>query len=163
MSNFSKLAALLLTCFFALHLTAQTVSDADRQGVEQTYASFMAAFDQLDAAAMGPLFTENAEVVSPMGDIVRGRANLVTMYTGLFGYFKSLPKPDRTERDILNRQSRYLANDLILVSYTEVSTSYYGEKQQVEKMTQSVLLRKTGDKWLAEQIALTPVVARPGN
>jgi ketosteroid isomerase-like protein len=161
MSNISKSAALLLACFFALNLHAQTISDADRQGIETTYKSFAAAFDQLDATAMGPLFTENAEVVTPRGEIVRGRASLVTMYTGLFNYFKSLPRPDRSEREILNRQEHYLAKDLILVSYTEVSTGYYGDKQRVDKMAQSILLRKNGDTWLAELVALTPVMEMP--
>ena len=162
MSNISKMAALLLTCLFALNLSAQTISDTDRQGIETTYKSFAAAFNQLDAAAMGPLFTENAEVITPMGEIVRGRANLVAMYTGLFNYFKSLPRPDRSEREILNRQEHYLAKDLILVSYTEVTTSFYGDKQQVDKMSQAILLRKTGDTWLAELVSLTPVMETPG-
>lgn len=161
MSNISKMAALLLCCCFALNLRAQTISTADQQGIETTYNAFMAAFEHLDATAMGPLFTENAEVVNPRGEIIRGRDNLVVMYTGLFNYFKSLPKPDRSERQNNGWQTRYLAPDLILASYTEVSTSYFGEKKNTEKLAQSVLLRKTGGKWLAELITLTPVMAMP--
>lgn len=159
MSNISKLAALLLCCCFTLNLRAQTISTADQQGIETTYHAFMAAVEHLDATAMGPLFTENAEVVNPRGEIVRGRDNLVVMYTGLFNYFKSLPKPDRSERLNTGWLSRYLAPDLILTSYTEESTSYFGEKKNTEKLTQTVVLRKTGGKWLAELITLTPVVA----
>jgi uncharacterized protein (TIGR02246 family) len=161
MSNISKMAALQLCCCFALNLRAQTISTADQQGIETTYNAFMAAFEHLDAAAMGPLFTENAEVISPMGEITRGRDNLVVMYTGLFNYFKSLPKPNRSERQNTNWQSRYLAPDLIVATYTEASTSYFGEKKNTEKLTQTVLLRKTGGNWLAELITLTPVVAMP--
>ena len=161
MSNISKLAALLLCCCFTQNLRAQSISTADQQGIEATYHAFMAAFEHLDAAAMGPLFTENAEVVSPMGEITRGRDNLVVMYTGLFNYFKSLPKPDRSEQQNTAWQSRYLAPDLILASYTEESTSYFGEKKKTEKMAQTVVLRKTGGKWLAELITLTPVISQP--
>jgi ketosteroid isomerase-like protein len=162
MSNISKMAALLLSCFFALNLPAQTISDADQKGIEATYQSFMTAFEQMDAASMGPLFTENAVLVNPLGEIVRGRANLITSYTGLFNYFKSQPKPDRYEVKNENWETHYLAKDQILVSYTEVSTSYFGATQNVEKLSQAVVLRKTGDKWLAELVSLTPVSAMPG-
>lgn len=159
MSKISKLATLLLTCFFALNLQAQSVSAADQQGVDACYKAVKTAFGQLDANAMGSLFMENAEVVSPMGEITRGRANIVTMYTGLFNYFKSQPKPDRYEQTNLFMQTRYLAKDLILATYTEQSDNYFGEKKDTGKMTFSIVLHKTGDKWLIELVTLTPVIS----
>ncbi len=160
MSNNFKLAALLLLCCFTQTLRAQSVSTADQQGIEACYKAVQAAFEQLDANAMGSLFTENGESISPMGEITRGRANLVAMYTGLFNYFKSLPKPDRHEQTFLFQQMRYLTPDLILVTQTEQTDNYFGEKKDTEKMTFSILLRKTGGKWLIELVALTPVAEK---
>ena len=161
MSNISRLATLLLTCFFALNIQAQSVSTADQQGVEACYKTVQTALTQLDANAMGPLFMENAEVVSPMGEITRGRANLIAMYTGLFNYFRSLPKPDRHEQTNLFMQTRYLATDVILATYTEQTDNYFGEKKDTGKMTFSIVLRKTGGKWLIELVTLTPVISQP--
>ena len=162
MFHFLKTAALLLTLCFAQNLQAQAVSDADQKGVEECYNTFMTAFDKLDASGLGPWFAENAEHISPMGEIIRGRANLVTFYTNLFTFFKSQPKPDRYERKNSNRTNRYLAADLILATYTSEETSQFGDKVQTDSMSVAVLLRKSGGKWIAELITLSPVVAMPG-
>lgn len=161
MSNFLKTAALLLAFSFAQNLHAQTISAADQKGVEECYNAFMSAFDKLDAAPMGAWFTENAEHISPMGEVIRGRANLVTFYTNLFTFFKSQPKPDKFERKNSNWQSRYLSTDLILSTYVGEDISHFGDKTESSKMTIAVLLRKTGGKWLAELITLTPVTPMP--
>jgi ketosteroid isomerase-like protein len=165
MFNFLKTAALLLTLATTLNLHAQQISPADQAGLEECYNGFMSAFDHMDATAMGALFTENAENIDPMGTIVRGRANLVANYAGLFQWLKTLPKADRYERKNLNWQSRYLAPDLVLSTYTEESIAYYGDKAQSEKNSFSVLLRKTNGKWLAELITMVPVkpMPAPGN
>lgn len=157
MSTISKLAALLLTCSFALNLRAQSLSTADQQGIDATFKSISAAFEQLDAPALSPFFTENAVSVSPLGHITRGHANLMGMYTGLFNYFKSLPVPDRYEDQRLDWQARYLTQDIVAISFVEMSTSYFGDKNKVEKMAYSLILRKVDGKWLVEQVSLTPV------
>lgn len=161
MSNFLKTAALLLAFSFAQNLHAQTISATDQKGVEECYNAFMSAFDKLDAASMGPWFTENAEHISPMGEVVRGRANLVNYYSKLFTFFKSQPKPDKMERKNTNWQSRYLSTDLILSTYVGEDISHFGDKTESNTMSVAVLLRKTGGKWQAELIALTPVVPMP--
>ncbi|MBP6828617.1 MAG: nuclear transport factor 2 family protein [Saprospiraceae bacterium] len=162
MSNFLKMAALLLCISFAPTLRAQTISDADQKGAEECYNAFMSAFDKLDASGLGSWFTENAEEINPMGEIVRGRANLVSSYTNLFAFFKTQPKPDRVEHNNTNSRSRYLAADLMSWTYTSENVSHFGDKTRSEKMSVSVLLRKTGSKWLLEQITLTPVAPMPG-
>ena len=85
----------------------------------------------------------------------------VAMYTGLFNYFRSLPKPDRHEQTNLFMQTRYLATDVILATYTEQTDNYFGEKKDTGKMTFSIVLRKTGGKWLIELVTLTPVISQP--
>lgn len=157
MSNFLKMAALLLCISFAPTLHAQTISAADQKGTEECYNAFMSAFDKLDASGLGSWFTENAEHITPMGEIVRGRANLVASFTNLFAFLKTQPKPDRAEHNNTAGQSRYLATDLILWTYTSEDVSHYGDKTMSEKMSVCVLVRKTGGKWLVELLSLTPV------
>lgn len=160
MSNFLKISALFF--LFSCSLNAQTpISAADQKGIEECYNAFMSAFDKTDASTLGPWFTENAEHISPMGDLVRGRTNLVTYYGNLFNFFKSQPKADKTERNNTNFQSRYLSTDLILSTYTSEDIRYFGDKKESSKMSASALLRKTGGKWLAELIVLTPVAPMP--
>ena len=156
---------LLACCAFALlaqNLQAQAISAADQKGIEECYNAFIAAFEKMDAAATGPWLTENAEQIVPTGEIIRGRANIVASMAGFMGFLKTQPKPDRTETKNVNSQSRYLAPDLILYTYTEESTQHFGDKSNTEKTSTSVLLRKVNSKWLAELIALTPVSAMPG-
>lgn len=162
MSNLLKTATLLLSFTCTLNLHAQ-VSETDQKGIEACYNAFMTAFQNMDGAAVGPLFTENAEHISPIGEIVRGRANLVTYYTNLFAFFKSQPKPDRTETNNKDWHNRYLAKDLILSTYTSHETHHFGDKVQEEIMSVAVLLRKQGDQWLADMVALTPVTPMPTN
>ncbi len=163
MSNISKLAALLLTCSFALNLRAQSLSATDQQGIDATFKSISAAFEKMDAPALSPFFTENAVSVSPMGQITRGHDNLIAMYTGLFNYFKSLPVPDRYEEQRLDWQARYLTQEVVAISFVEMSTSYFGDKNKVEKMAYSLILRKKDSKWLVEQVSLTPVIDMQGS
>ncbi len=162
MTKIIQLAALLLTFSFAQNLQAQAISAADQKGIEECYNAFMAAFEKMDAAATSPWLTENAEQIVPTGEIIRGRANIVASMAGFMGFLKTLPKPDRTETKNVNSQSRYLAPDLILYTYTEESTQHFGDQSKTEKTSTTVLLRKVGGKWLAELITLTPVVAMPG-
>ncbi len=151
-------------CAFALftqNIQAQTISAADQAGITACYNAFMAAFEKLDAAAIGPLLTENAEQIIPTGEIVRGRANIVASMEGYMAFLKTQPKPDRMETKNVAQQNRYLSTDLILTTYTEESTLYFGDKSRTEKMTTSVIMRKINGKWLADLITLTPVMAMP--
>ena len=162
MFNFLKTATLLLTLCFAGNLRAQAVSDADQKGIQECYNAFMTAFEKMDASAISPWLTENAEQINPMGEIVRGHSNLVTHFGNLFNFFKTQPKADRFERKTSDWNARYLASDLILATYASEEITQYGDKTNTEKMSVAVLLRKKGDKWLAELITLTPVTPMPG-
>ena len=166
MSNISKSAALLLSCFCVISLSAQPLSKADKTDIDNSTEAWGKVFETWNAGALGPFFTDNAEVVTPRGEIVRGRDNLVTLYTGLFQYFSAQPKPDRTEVKKTSQNERYLTPDLVLVSFLDETTFFFGANKKVEKMAYSILWRKTKGKWLAEQVTLTPAgdgQAAPGN
>ena len=157
MFKFFKFATLVLACSFAHSLSAQAISAADQKGIEECYNAFMAAFEKMDAAAIAPWLAENAEQITPEGNITRGRANVVANMAGYMAFLKSQPKPDKMEQKNVNTQTRYLSTDLILYTYTEEATVHFGDKANTQKTTTAVLLRKTGGKWLAELITLTPV------
>lgn len=164
MSKILKTAVLLLlTSFCTQNLHAQAISDADKKGIEACYHNFMAAFEKMDPAALGTLFTENAVNIDPTGKIVRGRSNIIAHYGGYMAYLKSQPKPDQMKTENTDWQNRYLAPDLISSTYTSKDILTFGDKVKEEVMSLSILLRKKGDQWLAELITLTPVVEMPGN
>lgn len=160
MFNFLKISTLSLLFFFSFNLHAQ-ISAADEKGTKECYDACIAAFEKSDANALCQWFTDNAEHVGPMGDIVRGRDNLIAYYTHLFEWFSAMPKPDRTETKVTNMQSRYLATDLVQVTYTEDNIRYYSEKAESDKFSCAVVLRKTKGKWLIELLMMTPVQTMP--
>lgn len=142
---------------------AQSITPADQKGIETCYSSFMTAFDKLDVSGLGAWLTENAEHIIPTGEIIRGRDNIVRSMAGYMEYLKTQPKPDRMDRKNVNMQSRYLAPGFIMSTYVAENTMTFGAKSVVDKTTTTVVFQKTGDKWLVELIALTPVVERPGS
>lgn len=159
---FFNLFAFYTFALFSQTAQAQAISPADQKGIEACYNGFMAAFEKMDPTGIGALLTESAEHIVPNGEIVRGRSNVVASMAGFMEFLKTQPKPDHFAQKNLNWQSRYVAQDVILSTYTEETTQQFGDKTTVEKLTTAILLRKIGDKWLADMISLTPVVAMPG-
>ena len=90
------------------------------------------------------------------------RNNILTAFSQLFEFFKTQPKPEKFERKIENWQSRYLAPDLVLSTYTSIETVTVGGVARSEKSAVSVLLRKQNGAWLADLITLTPETPMPG-
>lgn len=157
MMNPFKLAALLPCIFFALSLVAQPLSKTDKADIEAQSSPWGKVFETWYAPALEPFFAENAEMVTPQGTIIRGRSQIIDMFSGLFQYFKTLPKADRTEKAEINKSERYLAPDVVLMTFVEESTSYFGTDKRVESMAHSIIFRKINGKWLAEHVTITPV------
>lgn len=162
MSNYLNTFSFLLALASSLQLHTQ-ISAADQKGVEECYNACMAAFDKSDANALCQWFADNAEHVSPLGEIVRGRDNLLPYYTRLFEWFKSMPQSDSHEFKVINWQARYLATDLVQVTYMEESITRTGDKTQSEKLSYGIVLHKTKGKWLIELLTMTPVQPMPGS
>lgn len=163
MSAYLKTSVLLLCFAFTARLQAQSaISAADQKGIETCYNGFMAAIDNMDASGLDKLLTENAEHITPLGNLIRGRNNILTAFSQLFEFFKTQPKPEKFERKIENWQSRYLAPDLVLSTYTSIETVTVGGVARSEKSAVSVLLRKQNGAWLADLITLTPETPMPG-
>ena len=161
MTNLFKTTALVVLTAICLNAQAQGISAADQKGIETCYNGIMAAFDKFDAKAMIPFMAEHVEQIIPNGTIVRGRDNVVASMAGYMEFLKTQPKPDNVDIKNNNWESRYLAPDVILSTYTEVATYTYGSQSKVETTTTAIVLRKVKGQWLTELIGLTPVVEMP--
>lgn len=151
------IAAMLLTATFSMNVNAQKISEADSVGIGKVYGEIMMAFGRFDATASAGYYTENGTHISPDGQIVTGRAALKKHYEKLFAWFKTLPKPDKTDMKQSDWNTRYLSNDLILVEYNDEHTNLFGNKTEKEVFAISVILKRTKDSWLCEQVTMTPV------
>jgi ketosteroid isomerase-like protein len=154
-------AALLLITMFSFSVKAQQVSEKDQADIKKVYADFTAAFEKSDAQATVNLYTSTGIHIDPQGKIVRGHKDLLEYHVGLFKWFKTFPRPDKTTHTDTDWESHYLAPGVISVTYTSEDISTYGDKTRSDKFSISVILKRTGDKWLADQVTMTPVVARP--
>lgn len=150
-------ATLLLTTTFSMNVNAQKVSDEDLKGTEKVYKAMMSAFGRLDAAGFAGYYTENGTHISPDGQIVTGRAALTEYFKKLFAWFMTLPRPDKMDNNQTNWNTRYLSNDLIMVNYNDEHTNHFGNKVEKETFAMSVILKRTKDGWLCEEVTMTPV------
>jgi len=150
-------ATLLLTTTFSMSVNAQKISDADDKSIGKIYQGIMMAFGKFDAAAVAGFYTENGTHISPDGQIITGRAALKEYFEKLFAWFKTLPKPDKTDRKETGWNARYLSNDLILAEYTDEHANHFGNKVEKETFAMSVILKRTNGGWLCEQVTMTPV------
>lgn len=136
---------------------AQSLSAADQKAIDETMTLGQTAFQKMDISILTPLFSENVEQIVPDGTIVRGKANVSAGIGAYMSYLKTQPKPDRVESKKTSEQYRYLMPDLVLATYSEETTTFFGDKSKAEKMTTAMILHKINGKWLVELIALTPV------
>lgn len=157
MKQFFTAAMLLIATTFCSQVKAQKVSDADTKSISKFYENMMGSFGNGDAEATASYYTENGIHISPEGQVIAGRAALKVFYQKLFEMFRSFPKADKTEMNQSNWNTRYLSNDLIHVTYTDETTSHYGNKIEKEAFAISVVLKRTKDSWLCEQVTMTPV------
>lgn len=157
MKHLFTAAMLLLATTFSFTANAQKISVADSTATAKVYLGMMMAFGSSDASAIAGYYTENGTHVSPDGQIVTGRAALKNHYEKLFAWFKTLPKPDKSDFNERNWNVRYLSDDLIMVNYIQDHTRYFGNKAEKEAAAMSIILKRTKDGWLCEQMAMTPV------
>lgn len=157
MKQFFTAAMLLIATTFCSQVKAQKVSDADTKSISKFYENMMGSFGSFDAGAVASYYTENGVHISPDGQVVAGREALKTFYQQLFEMIRSFPRPDKRETNQTNWNTRYLGNDLINVTYTDETTYHYGNKIEKETFAMSVVLKRTKDSWLCEQVTMTPV------
>lgn len=150
-------ATLLLTSAISMNVNAQKISEADSKSSEKVYKEMMSAFGRFDAAAFAGYYTETGTHISPDGQIVTGRTALTDFYKKLFAWFMTLPRPDKMDNNQTSWNTRYLSNDLILVNYNDEHTNHFGNKVEKETFAVSVILKRTKDSWLCEQVTMTPV------
>lgn len=151
------LIALLIFSFFS----AKAQTDSDNKIIKEVYTQAMKAIESQDAKGLTNLFSETATHITPIGDIVRGKQALLNNYVEVFKMFAQMPKPDRFTSEVLNQENRYLTPELLLSTYTQKDTYFFGTEKKIEEMAHVVLLVKKNDKWLIESLSLTPKVEMP--
>ena len=157
MKHLFTAALLLITTTFCMQAKAQKISEADSKATGKVYQDMMVAFGNMDADGVANLYTENGTHISPEGQIVTGRSALKAFYQRLFEMFKTFPKPDKTDMNPTGWNSRYLSSDVILVNYNDEQSNHFGNKIEKEAFAMSVILKKTKDGWLCDQVTMTPV------
>lgn len=150
-------AAILLLTVFTTNVKAQ-ISEKDKVDTKNVFEAAAKAFKNMDATAMSDIFTGNGTHIDPMGKITHGKAALVDYFTNLFSYFKSQPKPDKSTITQSDWNSRLIAPGVILTNYIEETTNFRGDKASSIKYSFAVVLVKKNGRWLAEQVAMTPVI-----
>lgn len=149
------IAALLLATTFCQQAHAQ-LSDADTKSTQALYEKITNAFSRGDAAAVAATYTENGTHISPDGQIITGRAALQSFFEKLFTFLQSQPKPDKQEASQNNWNARYLSKDLVTITYNDEQVSHYGDKTDKKVYALNVILKKTKEGWLCEQVSMTP-------
>lgn len=160
MKHLFTAAILLLATIFSFTANAQKISIADSTATTKVYLEMRSAFGRFDAAGLAGYYTEKGTHISPDGQIVTGRAALTEFYKKLFAWFMTLPRPDKMDNNQTNWNTRYLSDDLILVNYNDEQTLHFGNKAEKEVFAMSVILKRTKDSWLFEQVTMTPVKPR---
>lgn len=155
------LKELLITLLIFSFFSAKAQTDTDNKIINEVYTQAMKAFENQDAKGLTALFSETATHITPMGDIVRGKEVLLNNYVNLFKMFAQMPKPNRSTSEVLNQENRYLTPELLLSTYTQKDTHFFGTEKKVEEMTYVVLLAKKSGKWLIESLSITPKVEMP--
>lgn len=157
MQTVALAAVLALACLAPAHAQAppslsQTDVDAIVLGFQTAYAE---TFDRRDAKSMAALMTEDATLQNEWGDVVRGRASIEAILTGLMA---NLPAGVRLEDTPL--ASHAVAADVIVSQ--GISKRITANAAPTPMLFVRVLVRQ-GGQWrlAATQIARPSSMPRP--
>jgi uncharacterized protein (TIGR02246 family) len=146
----------MLALMFTLALGLSARAQNDEKGVIARSQEIGQAFDAHDADRFAAYFSETADFLSPMGQLLHGRAAIRDAHAGLFKLWAS-QKPDKVAHEINGQQVRFLSPDLALLTMTQKTTVTMGGKDDVDTTSFVVLFRRADGQWLVESAALTPV------
>ena len=100
--------------------TASREREPDVRAITDLLASFVKAYNEKDAKALGALFTPDAEIEDEDGEVTRGRDAIVERFSGIF-------KEDGGDRLAVETDSlRFLGTDLAIEEGTASLTTRAG-------------------------------------
>lgn len=128
--------------------TTQTNTE---QAVRDTYAAYLAAFQQPDAAqAVQPYFQFPCLALTAQGDIVVNSAEVVGQ---IFGAMKArLATQDYASSEIQDMSVKLLSDTLAAISL--VALRYNSQGTEIERLGCFYLLRQSAGQWRFVQLAM---------
>src|SRR3954452_8043127 len=132
----------------AAPVTAPQEREPDVRAIGEVLASFVKAYNQKDAKAVGTLFTVDAEIEDEDGSVTRGRDAIVERFSGIFKEGKS--NKLTVETDSL----RFLGTDVAIEDGTASLST--GADTPPETNQYSVIYARQAGRWLHARIRDEP-------
>jgi uncharacterized protein (TIGR02246 family) len=124
--------------------TASRGREPDVRALTDLLASFVKAYNEKDAKALGALFTPEAEIEDEDGEVTRGRDAIVSRFSGIF-------KERGGDRLTVETDSlRFLGTDLAIEEGTASLTARTGEPPDANRY--SVIYARQDGHWLHARI-----------
>ena len=118
--------------------------ESDVRAITDLLASFIKAYNEKDAKALGALFTPDAEIEDEDGDVTRGRDAIVGRFSGIF-------KEGGGDRLVVDTDSlRFLGTDLAIEEGTASLST--GADTPPRTNRYSVIYARQGGRWLHARI-----------
>ena len=124
--------------------TASQEREPDVRAIADLLASFVKAYNQKDAKALGALFTPDAEIEDEDGDITRGRDAIVARFA------ETLAGSEAGTLAVNTESLRFLGTDLAIEEGTASLTVSAGAPPQTNRY--SVIYARQGGRWLHARI-----------
>ena len=152
--------SILTLCAFALFIqTASAQTAADEQAVRSTISKAIDDYYAADAGKMAAYYAENATMVIYTGQKITGKEAIRQSIEE--GFKMEKPTPNSFKFTVSN--IRFLnANTALVVGDLQGSSQVEGKTIEWTGVSTLVMFR-TGGKWLIELESNTPVMPAPGN
>jgi uncharacterized protein (TIGR02246 family) len=128
--------------------TAPQERETDVRAIGEVLASFVKAYNEKDAKAVGTLFTADAEIEDEDGSVTRGRDAIVERFSGIFKEGKS--NKLTVETDSL----RFLGTDVAIEDGTASLST--GADTPPETNQYSVIYARQAGRWLHARVRDEP-------
>jgi len=135
-------------------------------GIHDLIAAQSAAWAAKDAAAYGATYTEDAEVVNPVGGILSGSAAVTAQHAFLFnptfGFFRNSTS-SWTVRSItfLTGTTALVRTDVVLTGFSGLPPGLNATEPGVVRTRVSWIAVKQGQQWRIMYQQMTPVAPAP--
>lgn len=159
MKNF--LFSILTLSFFALtafQMQAQT-NAADEQAIRSTYDQIWKDYLNADAAKLCEFYTEDATSVVWNGQVIQGKANLLSITQEMM----KTDKPDPNTHKYAVQSVRMINNDTGIAIVHLEGTSQMGDQVINWKGINSVTFVRQGKNWKVALEVSTPIMEGMGN
>jgi uncharacterized protein (TIGR02246 family) len=128
--------------------TVSQEREPDVRAIGDLLASFVKAYNEKDAKALGALFTPDAEIEDEDGSVTRGRDAIVERFSGIL-------KEEKSDKLTVDTESlRFLGTDVAIEEGT-ASLSTGGDTPPVTNRY-SVIYARQGGRWLHARIRDEP-------